>query len=55
MRLEGSEVLLRRRGRTIVIEPVSEDGWDDFWDRLLPLTDPIKRWKTRPVERRKAL
>ena len=55
LRVEGSDVLVRRRGRTIVIEPAPEDGWGDFWDRLLVLREPVSRHRTRPVERRKPL
>ena len=55
MRLDVTDVLVQRRGRAIVIEPVSEEGWGDFWDRLVPLGKPVRRWKTRPVERRRPL
>jgi antitoxin VapB len=55
LRLEGTEVLIRRRGRTIVIEPLSEEGWGDFWDRLVPLRDPVKRGNAGRAERRKPL
>jgi len=55
LRLDASEVLVRSRGRGILIEPLSEDGWGDFWDRLLPLRDPVKRWETTSAEPRKPL
>jgi antitoxin VapB len=55
LRVEGPDVLIRRRGRSIVIEPAPGDGWGDFWERLLPLRNPVRRHKTRPAERRKPL
>jgi antitoxin VapB len=55
LRVEGTEVLVRRRGRAILIEPAPDDGWDDFWERLVPLQKPIRRWKTRLAERRRPL
>jgi antitoxin VapB len=55
LRVERSDVLIRRRGRTIVIEPAPEDGWGDFWDQLLTLRHPVKRQKTKSAERRKLL
>ena len=39
-----------------LIVPVKEnDDWSGFWDRLLPLKTKVKRWKTRPAERRKPM
>ncbi len=56
MRLPGSEVVLRRHGRGLVVEPVSnEEGWSGFWDRLVPLKQPVRRWPTGPVEKRRKL
>ena len=56
MRLTASEVTVRRRGTEIVLEPLDDgDNWDGFWDRLVTLKQPVRRWKTRRVERRKAL
>jgi antitoxin VapB len=55
LRVEGSDVLVRRRGRTIVIEPAGEQGWGDFWDRLFDLREPVRRHPTKRVERRKPL
>jgi len=55
LRVEGTEVLIRRRGRSIVIEPLSEKGWGDFWDRLVALAEPVKRWKTEKTDSRKQL
>ena len=55
LRIEGTEVLVRRRGRAILIEPAPDDGWDDFWERLVPLERHIRRWKTRPAGRRRGL
>jgi antitoxin VapB len=53
-RVEGDEVLIRKRGKAIIIEPIPADEWGDFWERLQPGAD-IKRWKTGPAERRKPL
>lgn len=56
MRLESQEVVVRRRGRTLLLEPLpSHDDWTGFWDRLLPLDQPVRRWPTRRAERRKPL
>ncbi len=55
LRVEGSEVLVQRRGHSIVIEPAPDDGWGDFWDRLLVLREPVRRHSTRPAERRRPL
>ncbi|MEW5740278.1 MAG: AbrB/MazE/SpoVT family DNA-binding domain-containing protein [Myxococcota bacterium] len=54
MRLEGTEVLVQRKGNTLVLEPIPEgDDWTGFWDRLVPLKHPIKRLPTRPAEKRR--
>jgi virulence-associated protein VagC len=56
MRLETSQVTLERQGDSIVIRPnEASDGWAGFWDRLLPVTYPVRRHATRPVEKRKSL
>jgi len=56
MRLPGKQVIVRRRGSAIMLEPMSDtDDWDGFWDRLVPLARPIRRGKTRAVERRAPL
>lgn len=56
MRLPSGEVLIRRRGKTLVIEPIlAADDWTGFWDSLLPLKYPVKRARTRPAEKRKPL
>ena len=56
MRLDESEVIVRKRGSQLVLEPVPEgDDWTGFWDRLLPLRSKVKRWPTRRAERRKKL
>jgi virulence-associated protein VagC len=56
MRFPGKEVVVRRRGAAVILEPLPEaDDWSDFWDRLIPLARPVRRWKTRPVERRAPL
>ncbi len=34
-RFEGSEVLVRREGDTVILEPLPTDTWtDDFWSVL---------------------
>jgi antitoxin VapB len=54
MRLSAKEVTVTRRGKALVIEEVPEgDNWDGFWESLVPLRKPIRRWPTRPAERRK--
>jgi virulence-associated protein VagC len=56
MRFPGTQVIVRRRGATIVLEPMpDDDNWDGFWDRLVRLARPIRRARTRPAERRAAL
>ena len=55
MRLEGTEVLIQKRGSSLVIEPVDAEQWGDFWERLEPLSKPIRRGKTRASERRRPL
>lgn len=56
MRLSTREVTVRRRGRTLVLDPIADgDGWAGFWEGLVPLTRPVRRWATRRAERRKPL
>jgi antitoxin VapB len=56
MRLPGKQVIVRRRGPAIILEPLSDtDDWAGFWDRLVPLARPIRRGKTRPAEQRTPL
>jgi antitoxin VapB len=56
MRLPGKQVIVRRRGMAVILEPLPEaDDWSGFWDGLVPLTRPIRRGKTRPPERRAPL
>jgi virulence-associated protein VagC len=56
MRLPGKLVLVRRRGKAVILEPLPEaDDWTGFWDRILPLARPIRRGKTRPAGRRAPL
>lgn len=56
MRLPGKQVLVRRRGKAIVLEPLPDtDDWEGFWAQLLPLARPIRRGKTRSAERRTPL
>jgi antitoxin VapB len=54
LRLPGTEVLIRRSQGRLVLEPVPEgDDWGGFWERLVPLKDPLRRHRTRSVEKRK--
>jgi antitoxin VapB len=56
MRLPGTEVRITRRGKTLVLSPTAEsEGWDDFWEQLLPLAEPVKRHATRGSDRRQPL
>lgn len=53
MRLPGSQVSVRREGKTLVLEPLAEaDDWRGFWDRLVPLDPPIRRREARSGQRR---
>lgn len=46
-------VIVRPRGK---IEPTDEpDTWDGFWDELVPISGRVRRWKSRPAKRRRAL
>jgi hypothetical protein len=54
--MPGKQVIVRRRGTMVILEPLPEaDNWDGFWDGLLPLARPIRRGKVRPAERRRPL
>jgi antitoxin VapB len=53
VRVQATEVTIERRGNTIVLEPLPEDGWEGFWERLLPLRSPVRRHATKAAERRK--
>ena len=56
MRLPGNQVIVRRRGTMVILEPLPDaDNWDGFWDGLVPLARPIRRGKLRPAERRRPL
>jgi antitoxin VapB len=56
MRLPGSEVAIERRGKALVLSPLAEgDAWGDFWQRLLPLKQPMRRGTTRRAEERKPI
>jgi virulence-associated protein VagC len=56
MRMPGNQVRVRRQGTSVILEPLADaDDWVGFWDRLLPLARPIRRHKTRAVERRAPL
>jgi antitoxin VapB len=49
-RLPGSEVLVRREGGCLVLEPIDAKGWPlDLWDRLDDLAEGIdEEWKRPP-------
>ena len=48
-RFEGDEVLIRREGRRVILEPVDE--WSDrFLDVLGSIDEPIERPKAEPPE-----
>jgi antitoxin VapB len=56
MRLDVAEVIVRKRGSGLLIEPVPEsDDWQGFWGRLAPLPGPVRRHATRKGERRRAV
>src|SRR6478736_764117 len=56
LRIETLEVKVERRGKSLLISPVQDnEEWGSFWDRLLPLRGPVKRWKTRPAEKRRGI
>ena len=56
MRLDSSEVDVTRNGERLVLVPVPEaDDWAGFWDRLLPVRPPVRRWKTRAADKREPL
>ena len=55
LRVPGSEVSITRRGKKLVITPIEDDRWVGFWDRLLTLKTPVKRYKTRSIEKRKPI
>ena len=56
MRLPGKQVIVRRRGTAVILEPLPDaDDWAGFWDGLMPLVRPIRRGKARPAEQRTPL
>jgi antitoxin VapB len=57
MRLPGSEVVVSRKGKALVIAPAEDqDSWDGFWSAFEPLgNDGIRRWPTGPVEVRETM
>jgi antitoxin VapB len=56
LRLPSAEVTIERHGKGLLIAPVEQaDDWVGFWDRLLPVSPKVKRYKTRPAEKRKRL
>jgi antitoxin VapB len=53
LRLESSEVEIRREGDTLILAPAPEgDDWVDFWERLLPLREPVRRWSVKRTDKR---
>jgi virulence-associated protein VagC len=58
MRLPGSEVLIRRKGRAIVISATEDqDSWEGFWDAFEPMDESVglRRWPTGPAEVREPM
>lgn len=56
VRVAGTEVMVRKRGTELVIETLADrDDWVGFWERLVPLRDPVKRQQTARAEKRKPL
>jgi len=53
-RVEGAEVVVRRKGRTLVLEPLPEDDdWEGFWESLKPLNPSFKRWPQGRAQKRR--
>lgn len=56
MRLATSDVEIERRGEGLLVIPIADsDDWAGFWEELLPLSKPLKRWKAGRAEKRAAL
>ena len=56
LRLTVAEVTVKRKGNALILEPVGEgDDWTGFWDRLMPLKEPVRRWPTPPTDKRQPL
>jgi virulence-associated protein VagC len=54
VRLPGSEVRIERRGKNLLVSPLEDgDTWGNFWERLVPLKQPVRRWKTKRAEKRR--
>lgn len=50
-RLEGTEVLIHREGRRLILEPVDAKGWPvDLWDQLDTLAAGIHDDWQRPAD-----
>ncbi len=49
-RFEGNEVLVRREGEAVVLEPVPKRGWPDgFWKRLDELGEGLELPEIEPL------
>ena len=58
MRLPGSEVMVSRKGNTIVISATEDqDSWEGFWDAFESLDESVglRRWPTGSAEVREPL
>lgn len=50
-RLEGNEVLIRREGNRLIVEPVDGEGWPvDLWDHLDALAEGLDEEWQRPAD-----
>jgi antitoxin VapB len=50
-RLEGTEVLIHREGRRLILEPVDTKGWPvDLWERLDALAAGVDDDWQRPAD-----
>ena len=52
-RFEGDEVLVRREGEAVVLEPLPRRDWPDgFWNRLDELSDGLEFPEIEPLSGR---
>ncbi|MFO0591581.1 MAG: AbrB/MazE/SpoVT family DNA-binding domain-containing protein [Polyangiaceae bacterium] len=50
-RMEGSEVLVRREGNRLIVEPVDSKGWPvDLWSHLDALAEGLDEEWQRPAD-----
>jgi virulence-associated protein VagC len=55
-RVDGTEVVIRRSGRRLVLEPLpAQKGWSGFWDGLVRLRTKIERGRVGAAEVRRRL